>query len=76
MPKKVPARRKNPAAVALGRKGGAKSRAYMTPEEASELGRRAVMARWERYRAAKAEAESKTAPPAARKGRRAPAKGK
>jgi hypothetical protein len=48
------AKRKNPAAVALGRlggkaaagKGGRVRFGKMTPEERSELGRRAVRARW------------------------------
>lgn len=43
---------KNPAAVALGRKGGLKGgkarAASMTPEERSEAARRAAKARWER----------------------------
>jgi hypothetical protein len=51
MPKQ---KRKNPAAVALGRKGGKKGgparAASMTAEERSESARRAVAARWERYR--------------------------
>ncbi len=34
------------AAAVIGRKGGCMSRKYMTPEEASELGRRAAQARW------------------------------
>ena len=45
-------RRKNPFAVALGRKGGLKGgparAAKMTPEERSESARKAVQARWER----------------------------
>ena len=44
--------RKNPYAVALGRKGGLKGgparAAGMTPEERSESARKAVQARWER----------------------------
>jgi hypothetical protein len=44
--------RKNPFAVALGRKGGLKGgparAAKMTPEERSESARKAVQARWER----------------------------
>jgi hypothetical protein len=47
-------KKKNPAAVALGRKGGKKGgparAASMTAEERSESARRAVAARWERYR--------------------------
>ena len=39
---------KDPAAVSLGRRGGSNSRRYMTREQASELGRRAVRARWAR----------------------------
>jgi hypothetical protein len=45
-------RRKNPYAVALGRKGGKKGgparAAKMTPEERSESARKAVQARWAR----------------------------
>jgi hypothetical protein len=48
----VAKRRKNPYAVALGRRGGkigGKARAAnMTPEERSESARNAVMARWEK----------------------------
>jgi hypothetical protein len=44
--------RKNPFAVALGRKGGLKGgparAAKMTPEERSESARKAVLARWEK----------------------------
>jgi len=44
------AHRKNPAAVALGRKGGKKGglarAAKLTPEERSESARKAVQARW------------------------------
>ncbi len=43
---------KDPAAVALGRKGGLKGgharAARMTPEERSESARKAVLARWEK----------------------------
>lgn len=43
-------RRKNPYAVALGRKGGRKGgparAANMTPQERSESARNAVLARW------------------------------
>jgi hypothetical protein len=43
-------RKKNPAAVALGRKGGKKSgparAAKLTPEQRSESARKAVQARW------------------------------
>ena len=48
------AKRKNPAAVALGRRGGKKGgqarAANMTPEERSESARKAVQARWERIK--------------------------
>jgi hypothetical protein len=42
------------AAALLGSRGGKASRARMTPEQASELGRKAVNARWKKWRAAKA----------------------
>ena len=48
-------KRKNPYAVALGRKGGRKGgparAANMTPEQRSESARNAVMARWAKERA-------------------------
>lgn len=54
-------KKKNPAAVALGRlgglKGGVARAASMTPERRQEIARQAVMARW-----AKAKKESNTAP--------------
>jgi hypothetical protein len=40
--------KKNPHAVALGRKGGKARAANLTKEELSEQGRKAVMARWAR----------------------------
>jgi hypothetical protein len=47
-------KKKNAAAVALGRKGASKGglarAASMTAEERSESARQAVAARWERYR--------------------------
>jgi hypothetical protein len=49
-------KRKNPYAVALGRRGGKKGgparAAAMTPEERSESARKAVLARWAKYKAA------------------------
>jgi len=52
------AKRKDPAAVALGRKGGKKGgparAAAMTPEERSESARNAVLARWARVKAERA----------------------
>jgi hypothetical protein len=45
-----PAKKKNPAAVALGRKGGKKGgparAAMLTPTQRSESARKAVQARW------------------------------
>jgi len=54
-------KRKNPYAVALGRRGGKKGgparAANMTPEQRQESARNAVMARWARVKArAKSEA--------------------
>jgi hypothetical protein len=47
-------KRKNPYAVALGRRGGKKGgparAANMTAEERSESARNAVVARWRKYR--------------------------
>jgi hypothetical protein len=42
------ATRKDPAAVALGRKGGLNSRKNLTPERRRELARKAAAARWGR----------------------------
>jgi hypothetical protein len=46
------AKKKNFAAVALGRRGGLKSAAArmkkLTPEQRSEIARNAVLARWKR----------------------------
>jgi hypothetical protein len=57
------AKRKNPAAVALGRKGGKKGgparAANLTKEELSESARKAVMARWEQYYAEKGKKPSR-----------------
>lgn len=53
------AKKKNAAAVELGRKGGlkgGKARAEkLSPEELSEQGRNAVQARWAKYYAKKEE---------------------
>jgi len=43
-----PKKKKNPAAVALGRKGGQNSRVNLSPEERAELARRAAAARWDK----------------------------
>lgn len=40
------AKRKNPAAVSLGRKGGKKRMAALTKEERSKLGKEAANKRW------------------------------
>lgn len=56
----IPNNEKDPAAVALGRKGGLKGgparAAKMTPEERKESARKAVLARW-----AKAKKETEAA---------------
>jgi len=53
----VPGKRKNPAAVALGRKGGLKggpARAKkLTKEQRSDSARKAVQARWAKVKAKK-----------------------
>jgi len=53
-------KKKNPAAVALGRKGGKKGgparAASMTAEERSESARQAVLARWAKYKKKKRRA--------------------
>jgi len=46
------ARKKNPAAVSLGRKGGKKRAENLTAEQLSEQGRKAVEARWAKAKAA------------------------
>lgn len=40
------AKRKNPAAVSLGRKGAKARMTKMTPEQRPEVGRKAAAARW------------------------------
>jgi len=40
------AKKKNPAAVALGRRGGKNSRVNLTPKKRTELARKAAAARW------------------------------
>jgi hypothetical protein len=53
--KNVAKKRKNPYAVALGRKGGLKGgparAANMTPEQRTEIARNAVLTRWAKERA-------------------------
>ena len=41
---------KNPHAVALGRKGGKARIQKMTPEQRSDIARKAVLARWAKHR--------------------------
>ena len=41
-------KRKDPAAVALGRRGGKKTAQNLTPEQRSKLARNAVRARWKK----------------------------
>jgi hypothetical protein len=41
---------KNPHAVALGRKGGKARITKMTPEQRSDIARKAVLARWAKHR--------------------------
>ena len=48
-------KRKDPAAVALGKKGGKKYAKNRTPAQRSAAARLAVNARWDAVRAAKAE---------------------
>lgn len=58
-------KKKNPAAVMLGRLGGLKGgharAAKMTPEERSESARKAVQARWEKARREAGEKTNKAA---------------
>ncbi len=42
--------RKDPAAVKLGRKGGTATAKNRTPQERSEAARKAITARWDKYR--------------------------
>lgn len=41
-------KKKNPAAVALGRKGGKRSRVNLTLEERTRLAKKAAAARWKK----------------------------
>jgi hypothetical protein len=43
---RVVAEKKNPAAVALGRKGGKNSRKNLTPQQKKRLAQKAADARW------------------------------
>jgi hypothetical protein len=42
-------KRKDPAAVKLGRRGGLKRMAMLTPQQRTDLARRAALARWRRH---------------------------
>jgi hypothetical protein len=44
-------RKKDPAAVALGRKGGQASASNLTEKERKARAQKAIEARWEKYRA-------------------------
>jgi len=46
----VKKREKDPHAVALGRKGGKARIDKMTPERRSDIARKAVQARWAKYK--------------------------
>lgn len=59
------ATKKDPAAVALGKKGGKARAKKLTPEQLSEQGRKAISARWQK---AKKAAAAKKRP--AKKGKR------
>ena len=50
------AKRKNPNAVALGKKGGKARAERMSPQERSESARKAVEARWEKVKQEAVEA--------------------
>ena len=56
--------KKNPHAVALGRMGGSKGgklrAAKLTPEQRSEIARKAVLARWAKVRASKEKKKKDT----------------
>jgi hypothetical protein len=43
-------REKDPHAVALGRKGGKARLEKLTPEQRSEIARKAVLARWAKHK--------------------------
>jgi hypothetical protein len=49
------AKKKDPAAVALGRKGGKNSRANLEPSHRTELAKRAATARWKKAKAKASE---------------------
>ena len=53
------AKRKNPAAVALGRRGGKARGRRLTAERRSEIARKAARARWAKAKARKKRAATK-----------------
>jgi general stress protein YciG len=48
-------KKKNAAAVELGRKGGQRSRVNLSPERRTEIAKRAAAARWKKPEAPKGE---------------------
>jgi hypothetical protein len=46
-------KRQDAAAIKLGRRGGLKRMAMLTPQERTDLARRAALARWRRAKAEK-----------------------
>ena len=58
--KDQPTAKKNPAAVALGRLGGTKSKrlAKLSPEERKEFSRKGAIARWAKWRLEREESKS------------------
>jgi hypothetical protein len=69
MAKKKSAPRKNPAAVALGRRGGTVRAKNLTDAERSEAARKAVQARWEQERAKREAAATAAKKDSERKGK-------
>jgi hypothetical protein len=59
--------KKNPHAVALGRNGGKARKAALTPARRTEIARQAVMAHWDRVRAAREAAVLKQVKPKRRR---------
>ncbi|MGA2769985.1 MAG: hypothetical protein ABSG26_04125 [Bryobacteraceae bacterium] len=55
------AKRKNPAAVALGKRGAKARLVKLTPEKRTEVAKKAAAARWGKPEAASAMARSKKA---------------
>lgn len=51
-------KKKDPAAVKLGRRGGIKRAEKLTPERRLEIAKKATNTRWKKAKAAKPEAEN------------------